>query len=108
MGMGKTAQLPGNFKIESKSVSWTGKKIAICAVLFVLSLVCISVGLQPILTGIYDVKSFANLIFVVFHAFYMFSFTAVHRNSQFFFWALSYFMLDAITFIFVFYDDIFF
>lgn len=95
-------------EVEKRRLHWTGKKVVVSVVLFTISIICVVVGIEPLINGDYDPKSFANLLFVAFHMFYMFSFSAVHRSSQFFFWALSFFMLDAMTLIFIFYDEIFF
>lgn len=95
-------------EVEKKRLNWTAKKVVVSVVLFIISIICIIVGIEPLINGDYEIKSFANLLFVAFHGFYMFSFSAVTRSSQFFFWALSFFMLDAMTLIFIFYDDIFF
>ena len=104
----KQAQQPNVIAVEGGSLRWTGTKVLISVLLFLISAMCILAGITPIVEGFYDLKSFANLIFVVFHGFYMFSFSAVTKSSQFFFWALSFLMLDAMTFIFIYYDEIFF
>lgn len=95
-------------EVEKRRLNWTAKKVMVSVALFIISIICIVVGIVPLIEGDYEIKSFANLLFVAFHGFYMFSFSAVNRNSQFFFWALSFFLLDAMTLIFIFYDDIFF
>lgn len=95
-------------EVEKKNLEWTGVKIVITILLFICSIACVIAGIAPLIEGDYETKSFANILFVLFHGFYMFSFSAVTRNSQFFFWALSFLMLDAMTLIFIFYDEIFF
>lgn len=95
-------------EVEKKQLNWTAKMVVVTVALFIISIICIIVGLEPLINGDYETKSFANLLFVAFHGFYMFSFSTINRSSQFFFWALSFFMLDAMTLVFIFYDDIFF
>ncbi|KCZ76314.1 hypothetical protein H311_02582 [Anncaliia algerae PRA109] len=91
-----------------KTLKWTGTKILIALLLFILSFTCIVLGLKPLIEGDNDLKAFVNILFVVFHFFYMFSFTAVKKTTHFFFWSLSFFMIDGMTLVFLFYDEIFF
>jgi hypothetical protein len=96
-----------NEEKDARGVHWGFKEVAATAILYGLSITCIVLGLQPIFTMDYELKSFANLLFVASHAFYMFSFTAVHRKSHFIFWSTSFLLLICTTLMFYFYDSLF-
>lgn len=91
----------------SNSMKWTTTKMIVTVTLFALSGLCIFLGLKPMFDMTYDFKSFANLMFVAMNGFYIFSFSAVHRTSQFVFWSASFLLLITITLMFYNYDEIF-
>lgn len=86
---------------------WTTISIFITVCFFIAGIVCVFLGINPLLEMWYDLKSFSNLIFVVFHLYYLFSFIGVHTNSDFIFWTGSYSLLIVTSIMFYFYDDIF-
>lgn len=88
-------------------IHWGFAKVLIVLILYSLSGTCIVLGLKPLFDMDFDTKNFANLVFVIFHGFYMFSFIAVHRKSHFIFWATSYMLLSGTTLLFYYYDDLF-
>ncbi|KMV66726.1 hypothetical protein M970_010550 [Encephalitozoon cuniculi EcunIII-L] len=94
----------GSYREE---MHWGFTKILVVSMLYGLSLVCIFLGLKPLFDMDFEVKSFANLAFVAFHGFYMFSFMAVHRKSHFIFWSTSYMLLSGISLLFYYYEDLF-
>lgn len=89
-------------------IHWGFSKTFTVLILYLMSATCILLGLKPLFDMEFELKSFANLFFVVLHGFYAFSFTTVHRNSQFIFWATSYLLLNGTTILFYYYEDIFF
>lgn len=95
-------------KYKRARMRWTTGKVIFTGFLFGSSIAMIFFGLYPLFDGDYEPKSFANLLFVIFHVYYMFSFSAVNKNYQFLFWAASFLVLDAGTALFLFYEDIFF
>ncbi|ADM10925.1 leptin receptor [Encephalitozoon intestinalis ATCC 50506] len=92
---------------HEERVHWGFTKILMIVVLYGLSLACIILGLKPLFDMEFEIKSFANLTFVAFHAFYMFSFMAVHKKSHFIFWSITYLFLSGISLLFYFYEDLF-
>lgn len=93
---------------HQRGVHWGFTKVLMVAVLYGLSLTCIILGLKPLFDMEFEAKSFANLAFVAFHGFYMFSFIAVHRKSHFIFWSTSYLLLSGTSLLFYFYEELFF
>jgi hypothetical protein len=92
---------------DPKGVHWGFKEVTATALLYGLSVLCIVLGVQPLFTMDYELKSFANLLFVVSHAFYMFSLFTVHRKSHFIFWSTSFLLLICTTLMFYFHDSLF-
>lgn len=90
-----------------RRIHWGFTKVAMVCMLYGLSLACIILGLKPLFDMDFEPKNFANLVFVTFHGFYMFSFAAVHRKSHFVFWSTSYMLLSGTSILFYYYEDLF-
>lgn len=88
-------------------IRWSPFKIVIVVLLFAGGAVSIYLGLSPLLEMTFELKSFANLIFVLFQVYYIFSFFGVKKTSQFIFWCASYILLIASSLMFFYYDSIF-
>lgn len=93
--------------ITYRKIKWTYIKVIIAMILFIGGVLCVLLGINPLIDMTYDLKSFSNLVFVVFHVYYLFSFTAVNTNSDFIFWSSSYCLLIITSIMFYYYDDIF-
>ena len=74
--------------------------------LFVTGIVLVILSLRPLLEGEYEMKSFANLLYTLFILLFMLSFESVKRSHEFTVWASSFILLDLITIMFLYYDDI--
>jgi hypothetical protein len=94
------------YKVYRRGIRWTTGKIATTIVLFTMSIALMFFAIKPLFEMDYGIKSFANLLFVCFEGFYLFSFFAIRRTSQFVFWVVSFILLHAMTLIFLFYEDI--
>lgn len=97
----------GRQEYRSNRIRWSPTKVIFTLLLFGGSIALMITGIYPLIDMDFELKSFANILFVLLHVFYLFSFTAVKRNSQLIFWSASFLVLDAATFLFYFYDDIF-
>lgn len=86
---------------------WGFFKILITLILIIAGSVSIYFGISPLLDMDYGIKSFANLVFVIFNVYYIISFFGVVKTSQFIFWCGSYTLLIFSSFMFFFYDEIF-
>lgn len=98
----------GHYEQKRKGMKWSTGTIIFTVLLFGISAALIFVGIYPIIDMDYDLKNFCNLLLVLMHGFYMFGFTSVKKKGSFVFWSSSYLLLDCITFLFFFYEDIFF
>lgn len=98
----------GHYETKRRGMKWTTGKVIFTIFLFGISAALIFTGIYPIIDMDYDLKNFCNLLLVLMHGFYMFGFTSVKRKGSFIFWSSSFLLLDAITFLFYFYEDIFF
>lgn len=94
-------------QITYKKIKWTPLKLILTALLIISGITCIILGIYPLIDMDYDIKSFCNLVFVVFHCYYIFSLSGVKKNSDFVFWVFSYLLLCVCSLMFYFYDDIF-
>jgi hypothetical protein len=94
-------------EVRRRGIQWTASKVFTVVVLYCISIGLIFLGIKPLLDMFYELKSFANLLFVVSHIFYMFSFITVKKRSHFVFWVASYVLLDALSFMFFFSEDLF-
>ncbi|EJW03616.1 hypothetical protein EDEG_02047 [Edhazardia aedis USNM 41457] len=92
---------------DRKRFRWSVGKVFFVGSLYAISFVLIILALYPVLQGDLDTKIVANQLFTLLHVYYMISFRAVKRDSQYYFWSGSYLVLDASTFLFFFHDDIF-
>lgn len=90
-----------------RGLKWTGFRIAITAILMLVSVAFMIYVLIPFIEGFIEVQNFANLLFVLLHVFYMFNVTALKNKKQWVFWVMSYLLVDAASILFVFYDSIF-
>lgn len=97
----------GERKYRSSRIKWSITKVLLTLVIFGGSIALIILGIYPIIEMDLDVKNIANILFVILHIFYCYSFSAVKRTSQFVFWSGSFLLLDIVTFLFYFYEDIF-
>lgn len=88
-------------------IRWSPFKIIMTILLISAGAVSIYFGISPLLEATFELKSFANLIFVLFQVYYIFSFFGVKKTSQFIFWCASYILLIASSMMFFFYDSIF-
>ncbi|WUR03849.1 putative leptin receptor [Vairimorpha necatrix] len=93
--------------ITFRKKKWTTTSVIITVLMFISGILCILLGLNPLLDLEFDLKSFSNLIFVVFHLYYLCSFMGVNTNSDFIFWGSSYILLIVSSIMFYYYDDIF-
>ncbi|TBT97656.1 hypothetical protein CWI39_2825p0010 [Hamiltosporidium magnivora] len=93
-------------RVRHKKMGWSKPRIFISSLLIILSIVFSIYIIYPLTQGEYEPKYFAGLFFVLLHFFYIFSIVTVKRRRQFVFWMISFLLLDSITFIFVFYEDI--
>ncbi|KAM0685770.1 hypothetical protein COBT_003014 [Conglomerata obtusa] len=98
----------GHESPRRKGMKWTKSKIAFCIFLFTASILLMLTGIYPLLDMDYDLKNFSNLLFVSLHGFYLFGFGKVKRKKDFVFWSASFLVLDLVTFLFYFYEDIYF
>ncbi|KAF9764636.1 hypothetical protein NGRA_0400 [Nosema granulosis] len=88
-------------------IRWSLFKIIVVLILFAGGGACIYFGLSPLLEMEFEMKNFANLVFVIFHIYYILSFFGVKKTSQFVFWCASYILLIFASLMFYFYDDVF-
>lgn len=103
-----TAHNLTNEKITTSRLKWTFVKILLTIAIFSLGVVVIVLALKPLIEGFYELKSFVNLLLVFIDVYYMFGFHAVRKNSEFYFWLLSYLVFDCVALVFIFYEDILF
>ncbi|EOB11833.1 leptin receptor gene-related protein [Nosema bombycis CQ1] len=107
-------ELNNEYAIESEQtqetytkIKWSIIKLIFAGILLIAGSACIYLGLQPLIEMELNLKSFANLVFVIFHIYYAISLFGVKRMSQFIFWCGSYILLISASLMFFYYDSIF-
>merc|ERR1711890_44216 len=88
------------------TVRWSVSRATITFVLYAASVVQIGIILKPFVDMIPDTKDFVNLILVAFHIYFVLNYFTIRSTSGWVFWMSSYLMLQTITVLFVFYEDI--
>lgn len=98
----------GERRYRSEKIVWSPLKVLFTLFLFGSGIALVITGIYPLLDMMIELKSFANLLFVVLIVFYMFSFQSVTKKSSFVFWSTTFSLFLAGAFLFFFYEEIFF
>lgn len=98
----------GRKRKNPEKIQWSPMKVLFTLLLFGCGVALIITGVYPFFDMMIELKSFANLLFVALIVFYMYSFHSVKKMSSYIFWSTSYSLFLSATFLFFFYEEIFF
>lgn len=91
---------------NQQKIKWSPTLIVACLILYVLGFVCIGVGIEPFVSGVYRAKDFANIGFMLLIIFFMLAFFKIHKNSRLIFWICSFSIIIYTDLMFSFYETL--